>query len=746
MRVFEVKKGEPIASRSDKVMEWYLIQKGTALQTFETVTIELEANSIIGILEQNWFICDYIAKEDTTVIAIPIKDAFDLQNLLAEHENFRPLFLRAALLQRHKELSLYASLSARCTMLHDYAEHFYSKFSEIANEFMIPQRSFTRIDNFEPIHMKHMASEWEVSFNDSLIRKHFAEYMQLMMKDDSLCVGAIMEASAQMRRVTQGIEEMENYLLYNKDIFLADNNDDLFHLIYDVASLLYQEGKDIARVQDLLEQLIKQMKKLEIYEEKQIQACENLITNYDNEVETTEYLNASEINCVEHIMKYAGYSEEEAETLRVNLQKYNEIPDKSSLDSEAFAIKKSITKTFYEVYEKAFMRSVREDKELDPILSMFFNFGYMDAEFLGEDKVAALQSLISRMGFFRSANVMPAYDWLVKIYRGEEEPSRNDLDMDFTAYLLDMKKNGQITMDEMKALQNNLEEKVLFEIRNMFTTGHRITYGRVTTFIPVLSGEEMMSSVEKMAATVERVNEAINEVRRLDYKAFFREIMFSDPEHGIPNEKINKEILPYVILMPTVGTKGMMWQETAGVRSNTNARFLLPIFSSMDINEQMIEIVARYRWEFCKHIMGVHWNDIREKSLTSEYTDYLQFYKKNHDISPETREKIKSQLSRSRNSFREVFVKDYFNWMKFESKGGFRLNKISRAIMVSYCPFSSEVRSQLSLNPAYESAFRRLNGENLKACQRLTALYDKYEKAGGEITPDLRENMKFYQM
>lgn len=746
MKVLEFKKGQVIASRSDKVMEWYLIQKGSVLQKFELVDIELEANSIIGILEMGWFICDYVAKEDTTLIVIPCKDATDLQKILSTYQNFRPLFLRAAIMQRHKTFGLYSQLSTKCYMLHSYTERFYTEYSEIALENMVPERTFPKIENFEPIQMVHKAADWEIHSSNSLIGTYFTEYMQLMMKDEALCMGAIMEASAQMRRVTQGIEEMVNYLMFNKDLLLTESEDDLFHLIYELATVLHAEGKSTDRIKDTLNRLIDLMKKLGLYTKGQIGTCEHLNENYGQAAGKKEYFDVTKIDCVEHIMKYAGYTTEEAQAYKKDLDDFREIPDKSSLEPEQFQIKKRLTKTFYAIYEKAFLRSVREQEELDPVMMMFFNFGFMDVDYLGEDKIGSLVSLAERMSFFKSSYVLTAYEWLVKIFRGEEEPSRSELDMDYNQYLLDEKRNGRITAEQMAGLKDDQEQKVIFEIQNMFTSGHRITYGRVTSFMPVLSGEEMMSSIEKMSVTAEKVKDAINEVRHVDYQAFYHDVQFSDPEHGINAETFKKEILPYVILMPTVGSKGMMWQETAGIRSATEGRFLLPIFSSMDLNEQMIEMVARYRWEFCKHVMGVRWNDIREKSLTAEYSDYLQFYKKNHDLSQEAREKVKSQLTRAKNSYREVFVKDYVNWLKFEAKGGFRLNKVSRNILVTYCPFAADIRAQLNLNPMYENAFRKLNAENIKAEQRLNTLYDRYEKAGGEITAEFKENLKFYQM
>jgi hypothetical protein len=160
----------------------------------------------------------------------------------------------------------------------------------------------------------------------------------------------------------------------------------------------------------------------------------------------------------------------------------------------------------------------------------------------------------------------------------------------------------------------------------------------------------------------------------------------------------------------------------------------------------MVELMGRYRWEICRRIQGVYWNDIRERSLTSEYCDYLQFYRKNNDLSGEVKEKLKTVLQRSRNNYREVFVKDYQNWMKYESKGSFRLNKVARDILIRYCPFSKTVRQSLKSNPVYQNAFNRLENENLKKESRLTAMYDKYEASGGTVGPDLKENLQFTRM
>ena len=74
------------------------------------------------------------------------------------------------------------------------------------------------MDNFKPLEMVHRAENWEIGNSASLTGSYLEEYVHLMQRDDNLCIGAIMEASYQTRRVTQGIIEMVEYLRYNQDI------------------------------------------------------------------------------------------------------------------------------------------------------------------------------------------------------------------------------------------------------------------------------------------------------------------------------------------------------------------------------------------------------------------------------------------------------------------------------------------------------------------------------------------------
>ena len=460
MKVLKVKQGEIVAKRQDKVMEWYLIQEGAVIRQFAFAEIEMKRNSIIGILENEWFACDYVAKEDTALIVIPCKNAVDLHRILSEHENFRPIFLRTAIEQRHQALCLYSSLQKKADMLHLIAETSYNDYKNTCSNLLMDEQDFTRIENFEALNMQHRAENWEISNSNSLVRSYLKEYMQLMIKDDNLCVGAIMEAAAQMRRVTQGIGEMVTYLLYNRDILYAESGDDIFHLYYSLAVELSRKDRDIAETRKQMLAISNAMERLGIYEKKQVEKSKELCDERNFETDESGRIRVSREDCVARIMEYAGYDDEAIAAYKKLLEQYRNLPDRQSSDNDVRRIRKEITARFYEIYQKAFLRSTEDLMRPSPIILMFLNFGFMDVELLGEEHTNMLYNLVDSLGLFHSDHIFTIYDWLLLIYQGKKVPSRNEFDLDYNGYLQDLKRQGEITDVQMAELKENPQAKI----------------------------------------------------------------------------------------------------------------------------------------------------------------------------------------------------------------------------------------------------------------------------------------------
>jgi hypothetical protein len=58
--------------------------------------------------------------------------------------------------------------------------------------------------------------------------------------------------------------------------------------------------------------------------------------------------------------------------------------------------------------------------------------------------------------------------------------------------------------------------------------------------------------------TAEAVRGILDEIRSIDYSAFYRETTYSNQKLGIANETISVEVLPNIILMPNIGLRGSM--------------------------------------------------------------------------------------------------------------------------------------------------------------------------------------------
>ncbi len=755
MENITIKSGDIIAKKNDKVNYWYLIQEGEVIQKIDNSEVRLGKNAIIGILERNIFVCDYVAGADTVLTPFSCENADDLKKVLSGKEIIRNIFLKAAIEQRHKMLVLYNELYNKARQFHTFVENVYNDYKGMCSKYNISEMSFSKMEYFDPLVMQHKAEDWEINNSISLVKNYVNEYIKVMEKDDSLTVGVIMEAAAQMRRFTLGIAEMDHYLNYNKDILIGESCFDIFRLYFELSKSMSMKKYDITTVKEKINYIAMFADKIGIYSKRLLSKRLKDVKeyNYDglsgNNISSSiesDLFDVTKGNNIEYILEYAGYTNEEVEEISEEIKKYHELPDMFSSDKEVYALRKRISNSFYNIYSKVFFKAVEDERNLSPIIKMFLNFGYMDVSFVGEDNAKALHDLCAHIDICSSEHIYTIYEWLKAIYYGEKEPSKNEFDMNYNSYLLDLVKNGKITEQQQREYFNNKKMRVDFEIKNMFASVNKTTYGRVTTFCPVLCAANLINSIDRMLVTAEKLDQALNEIRNIDYSVFFREFPFSEPEYGVNNEKILKEVLPDFILMPNAGTNVMMWQETSGIKSNTPARIMFPIFTSVDVEDLMLIAIGRFRWEMCRKLEGVHWNDIRENSLTAEYCSYIQFYKKNNDLSPDAKEKLKSALVSAKNNFREVFVKDYANWIKFESKGSFRVNKIARDILVRHCPFPKAIRNDLKINPMYQSSITRFETENTKKLQRSIGILNKYEKAGGFHGAELNENITFYEM
>ncbi|MCH3959315.1 MAG: hypothetical protein LKE51_07780 [Selenomonas sp.] len=142
----------------------------------------------------------------------------------------------------------------------------------------------------------------------------------------------------------------------------------------------------------------------------------------------------------------------------------------------------------------------------------------------------------------------------------------------------------------------------------------------------------------------------------------------------------------------------------------------------------------------------MHYSDITDPSLTADYGNYLQFYRKNHDISDDVKEKVKLALRRNGNNYRNVFVADYELFIKNEALGLPRLNKVAREILFRYCTFSRKYREALSLNPQYQPLMERWNVKQGTKDHLLDVFTRKIQTMTDRLPTEVRKEAEFMKM
>ncbi len=442
---------------------------------------------------------------------------------------------------------------------------------------------------------------------------------------------------------------------------------------------------------------------------------------------------------------FAEFDDSKYLILDAAVLKFMSLPDKFSKEDDIRKFRKEFTLLFFELYEEVFVHYAKSnDKSELKLIKLFLDFGFLDERLLTDSQIAFLLS-IPELNPSAPCKVYRMKDWLMRIYSGVEVASKNEFDMDYTDHIRERKKTEAITSTKERELLANNELKVRFEISNLVKYNMRLVNGNMLAFFPMLHMDCFEREIKNLLLTSEAINDTVNKLVAVDYSIFYREILYADEAKKIPKANIQKEIFPNIILFPTVGMNGIMWQETSGKRISSEGRFLLPALFAGKIEDVMLAMFGRFRFELCKTLYGSAWNNISIPSLTSEYCDYVQFYRKNKDLSTEKKEALKNQITRCRNNLREIFVYDYIVWIRYESAGAIRLNKISRRMLATYCPFSKDIRNKITGQPIFADAMTKYQREKNKKIKETNNLIVSLQRRGATITEEILETKHFYE-
>ena len=757
-----IAKGNLLFAEGQPIEYIFALMRGKVWLENKEMRVLFGAGSFLGVadLSSDTYITSCVAAEDVTVFAFQLDNKQALLKILEANKEYRGLMAGALSKYIDDLANLWKLFSEEADKLYQFVKTQFKLYAEAGKTAGIRTNYMSAVNELQPPKLElphkleHLAYYRECAKIPLEIQKGFYSYGYEIafchIEEQVKLIAGLMEACRMQR----------DYIIEVFQILFHEGEQNLYLNVAKLAFDLQAAGKDYKEVLHFLEHVAtvivsvekllheKTNTKLMVDKVRMQNIYQAVLANQPSEYSAgVKELDVAGqyVDSFGQILEYSCLTAEETADFEEAMEQFLALPDKLATEDIHRKLRKRIAEGFYKVYEAVFVKAYEDGAILPRAVELFLNFGFMDERLLTNTQLLDLHAIVLEPVKETPCPVYTMKEWLTAVYEGKREPSKNEFDLEYAEMLREMKKNGQITAEQEAIQAKDQKLKLRYEIQNMFRYNLRLIQGQITTFVPVLHADMFGNRAERALVTKNAVNESIRKLRSIDFSLFVRELMYINKQLHIEKEYYIKEVFPDIILMPTYGMQASMWQDISCKHRDLPGRFLLPIFTDVNLDDLIIRTCGKYRWELCRSVQGMAWNSIQYKSLTSEYYDYLLYFRKNKELSEERKEKIKQQMLRGKNNYREVFAMDYETWIKSEASGAMKLNKVVREIMATYCPFEKGIRMQLQMQPAFEEAMVRQKREFSKKAREVELHFRVLTKDGIELPNELVQTLAYYE-
>lgn len=759
-----VKKNEIIFMQGEQVKQVGIVLSGKVLMENEWFKLVRPQGSFLALndLNQEEYSGTYTAMEDSVVYALPVIGQEPLRDIINKNADYRAIMIASQYKYVTAIARIRQDLYDRVSRLYTFAKRSYENYESACLNAGMSVIEFDELRELPMYEKIEAVGEDKLGYYAAAAKIPLGANKLYFSYSEEMVDYQVMEVLELVDTFKEDIVAMVEYLKDLLSLIAHRDNHNLLEYACVQGQEMRKGGNVSEDMQELLSDIVNEVdfqytalkKQIKNVAQIDIDAMRARVSDViTKEMTETEKKSKEEKEAtikrdvlslkgsMEQVIKYGGLAEETAEKLRTNVEHLVKAPDRLSVEDDVKKAKKTITPIVFELYLACFRKMYSENRGIPKAVELFLNFGMLDERLLEQEHLEFLCG-IDIAEDDGPCHVFTMVEWLTAIQEGRREASKSEFDEDYIENLRTLKKQGEITEEQMKKLANDMDRRVEYEVRNMMMSNMRVAYGQPTAYMPILYKEAIYGYLDKILVTKKAINESVTRLMKIDYSAFYREVIYSNNDLKIINETTMKNVYPDIILFPLFGINASMWQEVGGKSKSTPGRFVFPMLTNTNIDDMMVKMFGRFRWELCRNIQGMQWNDIKVKSLTSEYMDYIQFYRKNRELSEEWREKVKLQIQKGRNNSREIFLMDYEAWVKNESNGSMKLNKVSRELLATYCPFEKSLRTKLNGQRAYELAQAR-HGRN---CQKKTQEFELKIKAMQKETDNIpKEIMDTYE-
>ncbi len=743
-------KNQTIIQAGEPFVCFHIITEGSVAAMYDSSenikAFTLKKGDVIGIFDFGFkeYSFTYKALESTSVITYSLTDFSHLEKLLEEHKELSHFLVLSMVHSVSNVITYYHSLQNQQDKNYQYLVTASSNYQKLCKMLDLPMKSLANKDQLEPFSPgQEEPAFWLESYYQAL--KAPVMDRNPIFSNASLVVGLLARSVGDIHKILYCCEDISGYLREISQLLVNETSLDLFDLYTDLLFRAKSAKKDTSDLEERIQKMIAILSNHGFIDKAlvagRIQEYEHELKrdhSYDTALEESlPQVEQKLSRSVDTILDYADTMAVTRNEFIKYIDLFKKLPDKNSLDKNADTIRRQLTRLFNIIYTEVFQIALN-DPTPPTIVKMFLHFGYVDLELAGLNNAAYLYSIAKTYQGDPAHGIYTLYEWITAIYKGQKQPSRNELSQDYASYVHTLRSQGKIDPKGVQKMLDDTTGKVMYELESMFPSVNKITQGHFTTYCPIFIQENVVKDLSSILITPYKLKESLNKLLEIDFSAFYRSYLYADDKLGL-RENVLIDIHPDFILMPNVGSNGICWQEIEGMQRSTPARMMISAFHAESLDRTIINMVGDFRWEMCRRIQGMRWNDISEHSLTSEYYDYALFYAKNRDLSQDAKEKIKLAMGRAKGNYKNLFVMDYVNWITSESKGSLKLNKVARKIFSTYIPFRAEICANLMTNNTFTEYIQSYELKKKQQLHRLRKLVQKF-LAQGKSVPEAIEN------
>ena len=415
MIAIELKKGEHLVRKGESTKAIYIVLRGSVYLQTAYNQITLGSGSVlgfmIGVTEE--YICDYVAAEDSLIASYKYESPEDYKVIFQEQPKYCYAFLHAAISQYRIIYDSYRALKDAAKEISNFIATQYAEYEQQCTENYVEPQEVEAIELAE-LFLPEPIRKWELGYFNDLVDLPEKTLRYFYNDKEDLTIGVLLQLAEIMVRMIANMDTLCEYMQHAKECLISEE-EDLLELWYDLAVKLAMKQIDTILVDVKVKELEAFLKHTSFYKEEEI--AERLkqyfgedFKNYaithsaavdeDNEDgEVAETLTREQVlrtDFTKYVMEYAGYEKEEILECKQLIKEYGEIAEIQDYTPEMQKVRRTLTKKFYEIYEKAFLRAVHA-RSISTVMKLFFNFGVLDLQMAGVshlDELMAVSELL----------------------------------------------------------------------------------------------------------------------------------------------------------------------------------------------------------------------------------------------------------------------------------------------------------------------------------------------------------------